>query len=347
MLGQNEKNNIMPVKGIDVSFYEPVIDWLKVQQAGYQFTFVRCSQANYNDTRFSTHWKNAKDAGIPRGAYHLYDPSVAPEIQAERFFYSLNGDFGELPFVVDIELFTSGPYYGSQNWYNYIEKLNSLSNNFPLMIYTAYYYWKDNVYKSPAVQDIGYFGKYPLWVAGYDTITPLVPEPWHPNYLFWQYSESGIVDGVTDQLGRPTKCDLDYFNGNDEQFQLLLDSIPPSGGSMTSIFYRANGNATIRTGPSSSYPQVPASSGEQYVLTNDIVETMVPLQNGWINIANIYRNDVRMRINNPAWSTAAYMVPVTYNPPSGTTPPPQPGTDDFKLYRNGVLVYHIIGTEQT
>jgi len=149
------------------------------------------------------------------------------------------------PFVIDIELFTSGMFHGSQHWYDFIEKLNQLSNHYPLMIYTAYYYWVDNVYHSPAVQDVNYFAHYPLWVAGYNTIAPMVPPPWK-NWLFWQYSENGIVDGVTDQLGRPTECDLDYFYGTDEQFQDMLTNIPNGGTTVPSSFYKAIGNATIR-----------------------------------------------------------------------------------------------------
>lgn len=331
------------IPGLDVSTWEPVINWAEVLNGGYQFAFIKCSQADFNDPKFYEHWRNARIAGMPRGAYHFYDVSKPPEKQAEKFFSSLEDDLGELPFVLDIEGATSGPYYGSENWYRYITRLNYLSNNFPLMIYTGYYYWIDNVTKQPAVQDVSYFGKYPLWIANYRSLSPMVPYPWKEgNWLFWQYSESGKIQGVYDTLGRLTECDLDYFNGTQEQFQLLLDSIS-SGGNTVSTFYLAKGNATIRTGPGSSYAQV--SSGEPYVLTNDIVESLVPQQNGWANIANIYRNNVQMTVANPAWCTAAYLQPTSYSPPSGTPPVPS-GEDDLKIYKNDVLIYHIKGTEQ-
>lgn len=325
------------IKGIDVARYEPVIDWNKVLDAGYRFAFIKCSQANYNDSKFSEHWENARIAGMVRGAYHFYDPSVHPHTQAEKFYYSLAGDYGELPFVVDIENFTSGPWFGSSNWWSYLEHLADISGHHPTMIYTGYYYWIDNVHRSPAVRDISYFGQYPLWIARYEAPYPLVPPPW-TWWMFWQYSETGYVDGVTDQLGRPTKCDQDYFFGSEEQFQQLLDGIPPSGGTDMTTFYRATGNITIRTGPGTTYPQV--SEGERYVLTNDIVE-ISQLQNGFGKIENIYRGDVLQNVADLAWCGTAYLEPTSYTPPT-----PGNGDDEVKIYVNDVLTVYIKGKLQ-
>ena len=305
------------IRGIDVAYWEPVINWQEVIGAGYRFAFIKASQANFSDPKFSTHWPNAKAAGMPRGAYHFYDPSKSPESQAQYFWNLVKNDPGELPFVVDIEGYTSGPYFGSNNWYRYLVELNRLSNNHPVIIYTAYYYWHDNVGKPPAVQDPNYFSQYPLWIANYGTASPMIPQPW-TWWMFWQYSESGIVPGIYDELGRPTECDLDYFYGTEEQFQAVLSGdwvpVPPNGGNTVSTFYKAVGNITIRTGPGTNYPQV--STGERYVLTNDIVETTLPPQNGFVNIANIYRNDVKMTVANPAWCGSAYLQVTNYTPPS-------------------------------
>jgi len=205
-----------------VALYEPVIDWYKVQQAGYKFAFIKCSQT-YNDPKFFEHWRDARLSGMPRGAYHFYDPRYkSPKAQAELFFTSLGNDLGELPFILDIELYTSGPYYGSRYWYDYLERLNQLSGNHPAMIYTAYYFWNNNVYRPPAVVDVNYFGKYPLWIANYGVSQPLVPKPW-TNWLFWQYDEKTLIDGVYDEIGRKTECDVDLFNGTDAQFEAMLD----------------------------------------------------------------------------------------------------------------------------
>jgi lysozyme len=331
------------IPGIDVARYEPNIDWFKVMAAGYRFAFIKASQATYKDSKFDTHWHNAKVAGMPRGAYHFYDTSVSPETQAEFFWNLVKNDSGELPLVVDLEYYTSGPYYGSENWYRFISHLNHISNNHPLIIYTGYYYWTDNVTKHPAVQDINWFGKYPLWIANYETNSPLIPKPW-TTWMFWQYSESGIVDGITDGLGRPTECDLDAFFGTEEQFQTLLDGMviqPPNGETNVTTYYKAIGNITIRTGSGTTYP--PVSTGEKYVLTGDIVETNVAPQNGFVNISNIYRNDVPMIVADPAWCGSAYLQVTTYTPPA---PPPVTTDDDLKIFVNDQLTLHMIGKIQ-
>lgn len=310
----------MTIRGIDVSKWEPVIDWHLVLNAGYRFAFIKADQGIGTDPKFNTHWQSAKIWGIQRGAYHFYDPVVSPEAQAEHFWALVKNDPGELPFVVDIENFTVGEFHGSEYWYRYLVRLNTLSNNHPVMIYTGYYYWLKNSKKPVAVKDITYFAGYPLWIANYNTGYPLIPSPW-TTWLFWQYSETGLVQGVYDELGRQTECDLDYFYGSEEEFQELLKGEwnPPEGGNTVSTFYKAVGNITIRTGPATSYPQV--ISGEKYVLYGDIVETVIPLQNGFVSIANIYRNDVKMAVASPAWCGSAYLQVTNYTPPGTPSEP--------------------------
>lgn len=330
------------IKGIDVSKWEPKINWSLVMQDGYRFAFIKVSQDVYPDKRFQEHWAGAKAAGMPRGAYHYIDVESAPEKQAKFFYDSLQGDYGELPFVVDIEGFTSGKYYGSEMWYRYITELNRLSGNYPLMIYTAYYYWKDNVSNPPAVQDVSYFARYPLWIANYEVTEPAVPYPWK-DWTFWQFSESGLVNGVYDTLGRLTECDLDYFYGSEEEFQKLLGAMPSgTGGTVSNTYYKATGNITIRQGPATSYP--PVTSGELYVLVGDIVETTQPMQNGFVKISNLYRNNISLPIVPEAWCGSAYLQLTSYTPPA--PPSNDCGNDDVKIYVNDVLQVHIVGKIQ-
>jgi lysozyme len=57
------------VKGMDVSSYDPTVDWPTAHAAGIAFAFVRVSDGTqYPDPMFATHWANAKSAGVLRGA---------------------------------------------------------------------------------------------------------------------------------------------------------------------------------------------------------------------------------------------------------------------------------------
>jgi lysozyme len=60
------------VKGIDVSVYDPLVNWAKVRAQGYRFALIRSSYGVENnktkmDTMFQSHWAGAKAAGMLRG----------------------------------------------------------------------------------------------------------------------------------------------------------------------------------------------------------------------------------------------------------------------------------------
>ncbi len=55
------------------------------------------------DEDFFYNWKNAKDAGIPRGGYHFLRWDISGLLQARIFCDLLKDDPGELPPVCDFE----------------------------------------------------------------------------------------------------------------------------------------------------------------------------------------------------------------------------------------------------
>lgn len=287
-------------QGIDASVYEPVINWQKVQQAGYKFAFIKCSQ-NFIDPKFYTHWRNAKASGIPRGAYHFFDPRInSPKSQAEVFFTALGNDLGELPFVLDIELYTAGAYYGSRYWYDYLERLNQLSGNHPIIIYTAYYYWTENVYKFPSVVDVNYFGKYPLWIANYGVSQPLVPKPW-TNWLFWQYDEKTLIDGVYDELGRLTECDVDYFNGTEQEFEDMFDLTgePKPMADYVELKSASNSNHSIRR--PTAYPQTPHIIGTAFSTLQAGTTAQASPEDFYVYASDILYNGIKQAYAGDKW----------------------------------------------
>ena len=97
------------VKGIDVSSWEPFIDWEQVRKQDIHFVFARASKARSRDLSFGTHWADAKKFGILRGAYHFIDPRQKAEDQAKIFLDQLKANGGlapeDLPPVLDLEDF--------------------------------------------------------------------------------------------------------------------------------------------------------------------------------------------------------------------------------------------------
>ena len=203
------------VLGTDVSFYEDDpstirhIDFVKMGES-CGFTFVRAGQNTWVDPSFATNWRLAKEAGMPRGAYWFYDSRSSPISQAQLWASTMKGDLGELPLCCDYEENYNGPYKGAANFQTFMQQVRSSMPNHEIIIYTGYYYWKDNV----PISYHSYFSQYALWIAHYGVASPSIPAPWK-TWLFWQFSETG--DGPT--FGTEGSVDLDWFNGDLETFK--------------------------------------------------------------------------------------------------------------------------------
>lgn len=178
-------------KGIDVSHYQGTVDWVKVKAAGIAFAYAKATDGNtYTDPQFHTNWQGMQAAGILSGAYHFYETNDDPVTQANNFINTVASlTANDLAPVVDIEIFKGN--YGSnsvaanlQIWLDTVEKALGRTP----MIYTGPSFWNQTINSD--------FSKYPLWVAEYGVTTPKIPFGW-TTWNFWQYSQSGSVDGVT------------------------------------------------------------------------------------------------------------------------------------------------------
>ena len=60
------------VHGIDVSKYQGDIDWNSVYGSGVKFAWIKATEGGDRvDDKFEQNWTRAKEAGLPRGAYHF------------------------------------------------------------------------------------------------------------------------------------------------------------------------------------------------------------------------------------------------------------------------------------
>jgi len=233
------------VKGIDVSIWEPVIDWDTVREHDIRFVFIKASQKDFTDPLFDSHWAGAKQAGILRGAYHFLDPSVDGRQQANTFLSKVKLEAGDLPPVLDLEEVKTNTSKGSKNskpvvipnsqiiacaaaW---LTEVKSRSGRDPI-IYSSPYFLKDRL-ATPNGQPPFWAANHKLWLANYlnheigENDQPFQPPGW-PLWTFWQYSDRGVVDGVTDKLLFPTRVDLNYFRGTlEELYKLAGASYPP------------------------------------------------------------------------------------------------------------------------
>ncbi|WP_445242509.1 GH25 family lysozyme [Microcoleus vaginatus] len=180
----------MSIRGIDVSDYQPNVNWQAVARDGIVFSFVKSTEgATFVAQSFARNWAAMKAAGIQRGAYHFFRPASSIQGQIDLFLKTVKLEPGDLPPVLDVE--TTGGLSATQLcdraaiWLEAVEKATLMRP----IIYTYPGFW-DNLGTKR-------FADYPLWIAHYTS----AEEPWVPGgwktWTFWQYSDSGSVSGVS------------------------------------------------------------------------------------------------------------------------------------------------------
>jgi lysozyme len=179
--------------GIDVSHWQLKVDWQKAKANGIQFAFIKATQGTaILDPMYKVNWSASRDVGIPRGAYHFYDYRVDPIKQAAWLLEQTSRDPGELGYVLDVEKLKAGaqglrppPTY-ADDLRRFCEFISTQTGTIPI-IYTGFYWWKDN-----GLEKAAWARQYPLWIANYNNVAPLVPLPWGPDtWTFWQFTDRG------------------------------------------------------------------------------------------------------------------------------------------------------------
>ena len=215
------------VHGVDVSVYEPNVDWRALRAQGFRFALIRAtSSISYIDPKFAEHWAGAREAGILRGAYHYLFGGQDAKKQAESFIATVGADKGELPPIVDLEDAYNEGVPNSKlisTCKAFIDVIEGVFGRKP-MIYSRKTYLEPRVSITGKAPD--WAKDYDLWIAQYpfefkagsmpNINMPSQPKGWK-DWKIWQYSETAIVDGVTDEINRPTRVDLNWFRGTEEE----------------------------------------------------------------------------------------------------------------------------------
>lgn len=192
--------------GIDVSYHNGKISWSKVKAAGIDFAFIR---AGYGDSRkksggvvdnqFARNVKYARKNGIDIGVY-LYScaTSVDAAKREAKFLVNLLKDYGtfEYPIVYDFESTYRKAYkYKSENT-KMIQAFCKIIEDagYDAMIYSDYNMLTKYV-------DYDKVSKYGIWMA-YWTFDPEKYPVNLDNVQFWQYSDRGRIDGISEAVDR-------------------------------------------------------------------------------------------------------------------------------------------------
>jgi lysozyme len=302
------------VPGIDVSYYQGDIDWQAVAADGVKFAITRVNHGGFMDPKFDQNWAAIREMGMLRGAYQYFNPSGDPVAQAQTFIDKVGPlQPGDLPAVIDVES-TDGlsPSAIASNVATWLELVEEATGRQP-MIYTAGYFWNDNV-------ETDAFNDHPLWTAHYTNACPYVPDPW-AQWTIWQYTSSGAVAGISGNVDR------NRFNGAIEN----IHDLAANGyrAEIESLEYRDE----IEAGQTASVRLVLKNVGARSWGANTRLGTTQPRDRaslfatgGWIDDNRVVAFDTSVA---PGES-----VELTF----GITAPDEPGehSESFNLVEEGV-----------
>lgn len=204
--------------GIDVSHHRGTVNWNLVRAAGIRFAFIKATEhTSFVDSQFDINWRDSRNAGMMRGAYHFFRPAYDAEAQAEHYLARVGDIYHrtDLPPVLDVEAYPSNVYeeflaltltQRINRVRKWLTTVAEATGKTPI-IYTNQSTW---IYVMGNTNELTNF---PLWVAHYGVTTPSIPGgSWGGNsWTFWQYTGSGTVPGVND--GDPP-VDRNVFNGS-------------------------------------------------------------------------------------------------------------------------------------
>lgn len=185
------------VPGIDVSSWQPTIDWEAVAASGVEFVFLRCAFRGTStgklveDNCFHKHIAGAKAAGLQVGVY-IYSQAitVAEGIEEAQYMMDMVKDYHiDLPLVLDYEyLGNSGRLYNANlsrraatdiclAFCDAVE-----AAGYDSMVYANASMLNNDLFRDELER---------VWLAHYTTKTS-----YSGDYEYWQCSQSGTVDGI-------------------------------------------------------------------------------------------------------------------------------------------------------
>lgn len=198
-----------PVRGIDVSGHQGVIQWDRVARNSVDFVYIKATEGkDFRDAYFAENWRGSAQAGLRRGAYHFFTLKSTGLQQAAHFTSVVPKDPEALPPVVDVE-----------QWGNALTRPKAAEFQHQLSdflgVVRSYYGREPVIYTANDFRE-HFLRDYPirrLWISSFVTEPKL---PGHVRWQFWQFSPRGRVPGIQGFV------DQDVFHGDHDAFESFV-----------------------------------------------------------------------------------------------------------------------------
>ena len=182
--------------GIDVSAYQPEVNWQQVKSAGVEFVMLRAGFRGYGsagnmkqDAAVLSHYNGAKQAGLKVGVYFFSQAvSVQEAIDEANFLLNIIGDFQlDMPVAYDWEYISDTARTANMD----ADTLTQCADAFCRRVQEAGFQPMIYISENQNLLQLEQLARYPLWVALYDN---QMTYPY--KTAMWQYTNKGSVPGV-------------------------------------------------------------------------------------------------------------------------------------------------------
>ena len=198
----HEGDAVTSAVGIDVSYYQGKIDWEKVKAAGVEFVIIRLGYRGYEsgeiflDKEFENYIQGASDAGLDVGVYFFSQAINVSEAIEEAEFVKENIKEYELTYPVVFDWEIIGEETARTNEVSpetLTECAVAFCDNIKAAGYTPMVY--SNKRQAYLKFDLRMLAGYDFWLADFNDETDF-----YYDYNIWQYSYTGIIDGIENQV---------------------------------------------------------------------------------------------------------------------------------------------------
>ncbi|MGL5068119.1 MAG: GH25 family lysozyme [Sarcina sp.] len=189
----------LSIKGLDLSNYQGNPDLSQAKKAGYDTAIILAGDGynNFTSPTLEKQYQSAKKANMNIGFYYVLRPDLSIAQQAQNFWNDIKGKSYDVYPVLDVEIAGANQDVTGQVL-EFMKDFKSLSG-LNCIIYTGYNFANTHLNSKLA--------PYKCWIADWGISSVPSNNVWNKkDYVGWQYTGSGKIEGLSNSL------DLDKFN---------------------------------------------------------------------------------------------------------------------------------------
>lgn len=197
---------LYPVRGIDVSAHNGLMNLDAAASDGVEFIFIKASEGDtFRDRNFRFNYEKAYHAGLKIGAYHFFRFDCGGVAQAKNLIAAIGDRRLDLGVAIDIEKNNNARDIDStliaSRLASMVEYLNLSGHRVTLYSNREGYY--------DYIRDV--VPGACLWICSFHS------DPINAEWTFWQFNHRGHVKGIRGNV------DMDAFCGNRQEWENYLN----------------------------------------------------------------------------------------------------------------------------